>query len=735
MSRAIEQTPTAVVITDREGTIEYVNPHFAKMTGYPAGEAIGKNPRIISSGLHPPEFYRELWETILAGGEWHGEFRNKKKNGELYWEAAVISPVKNADDEITHIVAVKEDITARKRMDEELKKAKDAAEEANRMKSEFLANMSHEIRTPMNAAMGMLYLLQQTPLSDKQKNYLFKAQNASSLLLRIINDILDFSKIEAGKLEMESAPFRLGTVLNNIIDVAFAAIKDKPVELVVTTAPDVPDHLTGDPLRLGQVLLNLASNAVKFTEEGNITVSTELAVIGENEVWLRFSVQDTGIGMTPEQQAKLFSAFTQADSSTTRRYGGTGLGLTISKQLVEMMGGFLTVESVEGKGSTFSFIACFGVPPAETSSCPADTAERPDGFSSHADIGSFIGVHVLLVEDNPINQEVAREILEGRGVMVDLAANGVEAVERITRSGVTYNAVFMDVQMPVMDGLEATRRIRACEGFASLPIIAMTASAMTGDRILCIQAGMNDQVDKPVDVPELFATLRRWTRPEAFSSFGTAGILPVKGREPGLPEHISGIDLPRALQRLGNASLLRKLLISFQQDNRETMKILREALAQGDDQLARRIVHTVKGVVGNLCATELFNAALALEQAMKGGEEDAQRSSLAAFEQHLCRLLDSIRVMEEEGAQSPGAPETPFAAALPVERERIALLIRELLTLLETNNMNALGVWEQLKPLLAGATREKLETAMSCLNFKDAGNALRVIAEATRITS
>jgi PAS domain S-box-containing protein len=868
LSQAIEQTPTAVIITDPEGVIEYVNPHFTKVTGYSAEESIGRNPRMVKSHLHPPEFYRQLWETILAGNEWHGEFRNKRKNGELYWEDSSISPVKNAAGEITHFVGVKEDIserkwaeeelkrndeqirlllestaeaiygvnllgrctfanpscarllgynhpdelfgrnmhrlvhhtrpdgtpypieecpmysvfldgegvhvddellwradgtcfpaefwsypqrsgdkvvgavvtffdiTERKQREEEIRRATVAAEAATRAKSEFLANMSHEIRTPMNAALGMLYLLQQTPLSDKQKNYLSKAQNASNTLLRVINDILDFSKIEAGKLEMESVPFRLGTVLNNITDVVSAAIKDKPVELVVTTASDVPDNLTGDPLRLGQVLLNLTSNAIKFTGEGRITVSIERATSRENEVGLRFSVQDTGIGMAPEQQAKLFSAFTQADTSTTRRYGGTGLGLTISKQLVEMMGGILTVASEEGKGSTFSFIARFGCRSGEESAF-SPAAPGKDNIVAFVEpvpeTESFAGVLILLVEDNPINQEVAREILEGRGVRVDVACNGAEAVERIISSGISYDAVFMDVQMPVMDGLEATRRIRADMAFESLPIIAMTASAMTNDLDLCLQAGMNDQVTKPINVPELFATLRRWIRPEAFTTFETVGEPPATDEMSGFPEHISGIDVPKAFQRLGSAFLLRKLLISFRKENMETAKILREALAKGDSQLAQLIVHTVKGVGGNLGATELSSASLTLEEAIKRGDADFLQSSLAAFEQKLCHLLDSIRAMEETEVESAGEPDKSPSEELPVDRERIALLTRELLTLMEANNMNALGVWEQLKPLLACVNPEKLDAAMNSLNFRDAGMILGDIGEAIGI--
>jgi PAS domain S-box-containing protein len=849
LSLAIEQTPTAVVITDREGIIEYVNPHFTQVTGYFAEEAMGRKACVDG---HSPESQQELWETILAGNEWHGEFLNKRKNGELYWEASSISPVKNYADEITHFVSIKEDISGRKWAEEELKRsdeqirlllestaeaiygvnllgrctfanpscarllgfnhpdellgrnmhalihhtrpdgtsypieecpmfksihekegvhvdgeflwrtdgtgfpaeywsypqrsgdkvvgavvtffditerklaeeqlnqAKTAAEAATKAKSEFLANMSHEIRTPMNAAMGMLYLLQQTPLADKQKNYLGKAQNAASSLLRVINDILDFSKIEAGKLEMESVPFRLGVVLNNLIDVASTAIKDKPVEFVVTTAPDVPDNLTGDPLRLGQVLLNLAGNAIKFTENGKIIVSVEIVATREDEVELRFFVQDTGIGMTPEQQAKLFTSFTQADTSTTRKYGGTGLGLTISMQLVELMGGTLTVASEEGKGSTFSFMARFGSPSyEELASLVVQPENRSDSFALYGETGSFVGVHVLLVEDNPINQEVAKEILEGHGVWVDIAGNGVEAVEKIANSGMTYDAVFMDVQMPVMDGLEATRLIRADRAFDSLPIIAMTASAMPSDRDLCFQAGMNDQVTKPINVPELFATLRKWVRPEALTTFVTAGEPAANGVKSQLPEHISGIDVPVALQRLGSTFLLNKLLISFRNENRETMKILHGALANDDNQLAQRIIHTVKGVGANLGATELSSAALTLEEALKRGDTDFLQSSLTMFEQKLCQVMDAVRAMEKTSFESAATPAESLPEGLPVDLERIAPLARDLAMLLEVNNMTALGVWERLKPLLAGANRDRLDAAMNSLNFRD----------------
>lgn len=866
LSQAIEQLPVAVVITNRSGDIKYVNPHFSKMTGYSAAEALGQNPRILKSDWHPREFYQELWETILSGNNWHGEFHNIHKDGGRHWISAAISPVKNANGEISHFVGVQEDVTEKKWAAEELEKsdeqirlllestaeaiygvnaldrctfanpacarllgyqhpdellgqnmhslihhtrkdgspfpveecrmnaifrgeggchikdevlwradgtcfdaeywaypqrsadrvvggvvtffditerkqgeeqllqAKAVAEAATRTKSEFLANMSHEIRTPMNAAMGMLYLMQLTPLSAKQKNYLDKAQSATNSLLRIINDILDFSKIEAGKLEMESVPFRLDTVLDLLSDVSTAALHDKPIKFRINTPADLPVNLVGDPLRLGQVLINLTGNAIKFTEEGEINVSIERVATEKNEVKLRFAIQDSGIGISTEQQSKLFSAFSQADTSTTRKYGGTGLGLTISKQLVEMMGGKLTVESKAGKGSTFSFCACFGcLTDAEAAALPMATLASPgEELEELTAAESFSGVKILLVEDNLINQEVAREILQSRGVTVDVAGNGVEAVVRILHSGGTYDAVFMDVQMPDMDGLEATRRIRAHHDFDALPIIAMTASAMASDRLLCLQAGMNDQVNKPINVAELFATLQRWVKPEVFTQLSSEKETAAAGGE--VIDQLPGIDVQNALKRLGSVVLLRKLLLSFRQEHQETLQTLHAARAAQDEQLVQLIVHTVKGVSSNLGATELADSALLLEQAIKNGDTSMQRSSWAAFEKNFSQLLNTIRALEERGKKFSGEAK-PFSNTAPtVDCEQLAPTIRELLILLQANNMAALSLWEELKPLLSDINAKKLDAELSSLRFKEAGHTLQTIARVMKIS-
>ena len=751
LSLAIEQMPVTVMITNREGVIDYVNPNFTKVTGYLASEALGRKPSLVKSDRHPPEFFRNLWNTILSGREWRGELRNKRKNGELYWESASISPVKGAGGEISHFVAVKEDITERKQAQEALSLATEAAEAATRAKSAFLANMSHEIRTPLNAALGMLYLLKETQMDQRQRNYLDKAQTASTMLLKLINDILDFSKIEAGKLELERVPFKLSTVLGDISAVAGAALHDRPVQLKVLSSPQVPDLLVGDPLRLSQVLLNLTNNAMKFTEKGEVNVEVALVVADEEEVSLRFSVSDTGIGMSPEQQASLFKAFTQADSSTTRRYGGTGLGLAISKELVELMGGYIWAASEPGEGSTFSFVTSLRRQSREEA---ARTAAADAALSCGPQAQqNFTGVRVLLVEDNSINQEVARELLERRGMLVDLARNGAEALARLVDPEAGYHAVLMDVHMPVMDGLEATRRIRLYPQMDRLPIIAMTANTLPQDRQLCIEAGMNDQVNKPVEPAELFATLARWVIEPGPGSSELEQVEAEKLEAP-LPPQLAGIDLKRALRTVESPALLRRLLGSFRSENLGVMERLRDLLAQGELQSAKRLVHTVKGVGGNLGALELGSAALALEVALQGEGGDRLAAALDAFGEKLDEVLGSVLLLQEQqqeqeqgrgcpldGARREAADAATEASKPPAgtsglpgasgekgeggepklaELAQLAALGRQLYTLLAAHDLEALGVWEQLKPLVAPEAAEELAATVERLDFGEA---------------
>lgn len=399
------------------------------------------------------------------------------------------------------------DVTEMRETERQLRLARDAAEESTRAKGEFLANMSHEIRTPMNAILGMTRLVLDTPLTELQRDRLEKAEHSARALLRILNDILDFSKIEAGKLEMELTDFTIDSVLRAVMDIFRETAKKQSLELSLTVDKDTPTGLSGDPLRLHQILINLVGNAIKFTSRGGVYITVSALERGAGQATLRFSVRDTGIGLTAEQRDKLFSAFSQADGSTTRRYGGTGLGLAISKRLVDLMHGEIECVSSEGVGSEFTFTAVFGLSSAETA--PDATYDGAScGFNGHERIAHLKGRRILVAEDNEINQIVARELLEKAGFRVELASNGREAVAMALNN--QYDLIFMDIQMPEMDGLTAARELRGHAHLAGLPIVAMTAHAMVGDREKSLAVGMNAHVTKPIDSDEVFAVLAKW---------------------------------------------------------------------------------------------------------------------------------------------------------------------------------------------------------------------------------
>jgi two-component system, sensor histidine kinase and response regulator len=499
LSQAVEQSPATIVITDRAGRIEYTNPNFTAVTGYTAEEALGQNPRILKSGEFSSDQYRELWHTISHGGTWRGLFHNRRKNGELYWDEASISPIRNATGKITHYLAVKMDVTARKHAAEELARAKEAAEAAAKAKSEFLANMSHEIRTPMNGVVGMTGLLLDTTLDEEQRQFAETVRDSADSLLIVINDILDFSKMEAGKLTFEEIDFSLDEVLESALELNAEGAQSKGLELVNELKDEVPVNLQGDPGRLRQVLVNFLSNAIKFTEAGEVVLRAELESQTDKEATLRFRVSDSGIGISSEAQSRLFQPFEQADNSTTRKYGGTGLGLAISKQLVKQMHGEVGVDSEEGKGSTFWFTAKF--PKASKSS-----------RGTPLDFDRLHSLRVLVVDDNATNRQILRHQIFSWNMQKGSAAGGHQALKLLREavdSGQPYDVALLDMQMPEMDGMALARAIKADARISSTRLIMLTSLGQRLSATELQSVGLEAYLVKPVKKNRLFETLLR----------------------------------------------------------------------------------------------------------------------------------------------------------------------------------------------------------------------------------
>ncbi len=516
--KAFASTDEGVMITDAERKIVSVNPAFCSVFGYLPGEVVGGNPKMLASGRHDAGYYAAMWDAINATGHWHGEIWNKRKNGEVFPEWLAISAVKDTAGTVTHYLGIFTDISERKRVEEELRRhrehleelieqrteelslAKQAAESASISKSAFLANMSHEIRTPLSAILGMNHLVRRSGVTPEQAKHLAKVDAAGQHLLEVINAILDLSKIEAGKLVLENSSVSLGGIARNVESILKQRADEKRLEFRVELG-DLPANLSGDSARLQQALLNYANNAIKFTEKGSVTLRIAVQSEDEDSALVRFAVADTGIGVAAEASDKLFAAFEQADVSMTRKYGGTGLGLAITKKLAGLMGGEVGVSSAPGQGSTFWFTARL-----RKGSSALVREKRPSSLDAHEVLhASHAGRCILLVEDEPINREIVEAMLADAGLLVEFAPDGAVAVE--LAAGKAYDLILMDMQMPRMDGLEATRRIRAMPCNAATPIVALTANAFDDDRARCLEAGMVGFVSKPIDPEQFFGTL------------------------------------------------------------------------------------------------------------------------------------------------------------------------------------------------------------------------------------
>jgi PAS domain S-box-containing protein len=501
MAAILDNMPDLAWMKDVEGRFTAVNRAFAAAKGFDdPREMLGKT----DLDVHPLELarsYRSDDAEVMASRDTRRvEERHARADGSIGFIETIKTALLDAGGRVAGTVGIARDITERRQAEAD-REARRAAEIASEAKSAFLAHMSHEIRTPMNAIVGMSYLLLQGALEGRPRDQVQKIHDAAESLLGIINDILDLSKIEAGRLDLEAIPFDLGAVMDGVADIVGLNAQAKGLALQVELPVDVPMALVGDPSRLRQVLLNLGQNGVKFTEHGGVRLAVQVLERGEGAVRLRFEVYDTGIGMSTEVQEQLFQPFTQGDASVNRRYGGTGLGLTISQRLVRMMGGDIHVQSTPGEGSRFYFDVGFALqPPVET----------PVLAPPPADPSCLRGAHLLLVEDNRTNREIAESMLEMAGVTVAVAVNGQEALEMLERE--RYDGVLMDCEMPVLDGYEATRRLRLRPRLRELPVIAMTANALVGDRRKALAAGMNDHITKPIDMDQMVDTLARWVR-------------------------------------------------------------------------------------------------------------------------------------------------------------------------------------------------------------------------------
>ena len=853
--QAIFDAATAGLLAVKERVILRCNRTLEQMFGYGPGELTGQSVRIF----YPDDasfatLVDEFNPAMTDVGHYLGERELVRKDGSRFWARLSARGLQPGNLGAGYYGMV-QDITTERELIESLRHARDLAEQATRAKSDFLANMSHEIRTPMNAVLGLTHLALRAHPAPQQRDYLQKIQLSGQHLLGIINDILDFSKIESGKLELELVDFDLERLLGDLAQLVAEPVARKGLELILDVAPDVRCGLKGDALRIKQILLNFVSNAVKFTEHGEITIHVGTETSG-SDIFLRCAVSDTGIGINGQQKAQLFQSFQQADSSITRKYGGTGLGLAISRRLAELMGGEVGVDSTPGVGSTFWFTArvapgqARAAPPpslhemrgkrvlvvddnrtarevllamlngmgfttteAESGEAalasleamaaagtPCDlvvldwqmpgmdgiataraierslhgplpallmvTAYGREGLADYAndtairevmvkpvspstlleailrvyhrgddnppvlapqpglepsELGGLDGLRALLVEDNEINQEVAGELLRQAGLNVSIAGNGAIALDML-RAG-HYDIILMDMQMPVMDGIEATRRIRQLPGFERLPILAMTANAMAGDRELCFAAGMNDHIAKPIDPDDLWAKLHRWLKPGTI----IAGRAPQAADGHTLPAiwyTLDGLDATTGLANaLGRPELYLSLLRRFANNQHDCVDRIRTHLAQGDKAAALLLAHTLKGTAAQIGDDTIRTLAERLEQAIDRGQPE---TTLAPMEAELAAAL--TQRLDTLARHLPPAPEEPAPAT--VDGATLRELCARLIQALNDDDFSCRRLFDENATLLQAALGKDFDRIATAIHNYDAEAALESLRQA-----
>ncbi len=621
----LESSPISVrILRTSDMRVVLANHAFVKMLKSTIDEIIGINP--VQFYEHPQDWV-DITETLSRGESITNRmFALHDTKGQTFWALGSLSNIEYEGESAN--LGWFYDVTP-------IIKAQQQAEEANRSKSDFLANMSHEIRTPMNAIIGLSHLCLQTPLNDKQRDYVSKVHYSARSLLGIINDILDFSKIEAGKFDLENADFNLQSNLANIDSLIGHLAREKRLQFNVNIASDVPKFLFGDAERLRQVLLNLAGNAVKFTQSGAITIDIKVNDANNEKVELEFSILDTGIGLSETQMENLFQPFNQADSSTSRKFGGTGLGLAICKRLVEMMSGRLWVESTLGKGSCFRFTAQFGI----GREFEINTKPNAEALEARSQLK---GRSILLVEDNPFNQQVAKELLEKVGVRVTLATNGSEALEQLHDAA--FDIVLMDIQMPIMDGFEATRLIRENPAMSMQCIIAMTANAMVEDRLRCLSAGMDDFITKPITPEMLYQTLAKWILAAKNKPTPQVAQLSANTSSPIGEQDVSSIDLNVLAQIVGpEPEKIYRFGRMFLETAVDGVAQMQAAYLKADNQTISALGHKLKSSARTVGANSFAEICEALELAGQGNDLNTIQSLVSSLTPLLQKINQQIQ--------------------------------------------------------------------------------------------